>query len=380
MLPMHRCSSMNWSLAVSLPVIEVTRPVSAFPGKIEGATQETGDHISTQTAHLQLVFVFLVIAILLFVLVVSVLLSRVITQPVATLKKGAGAFGNGDLDYRITISSGDEFEDLARSFNAMAGELRQNIENLKKTTAEKERFAKELEIARDIQTHFLPEGMPEIPGYSLSAVMIPAMAVGGDFYDMIPLSNGRWAFVIADVSGKGVSAALFMAMSRTLIRAGLEGASDISPALGTANTLITHNAPSSMFVTVYAAVLDPLHQTLDCISAGHNPPLYLDGDSGEAVYLPAHGIAMGILPDMEKNIEHLRLKAGDLFIMYTDGVTEAFDAQYEAFGEDRLLSVAQECRHLPADEVRDRIIEAIRTFTGSAPQSDDITLVVIRVI
>jgi len=103
--------------------------------------------------------------------------------------------GKGDLTYRIRISSGDEFEDLAGSFNAMAEELRQNIETLKKTTAEKERYAKEMEIARGIQTSFLPASMPDLPGYDISAVMIPAMEVGGDFYDVVPLAGGRWAFV-----------------------------------------------------------------------------------------------------------------------------------------------------------------------------------------
>jgi len=373
-------SSMNWSLAVSLPVIEITRPVSDFTGKIEDATQDTGIHITAQTDRLNTVFGLLFLAILLFVLMVSVLLSHVITRPVATLKKGAMAFGDGNLDFRVTIRSGDEFEDLARSFNMMADSLKENIENLRKTTAEKERYAKEMEIARSIQTSFLPEKMPEIPGYDLSAIMIPAMEVGGDFYDIVPVSDGRWAFVIADVSGKGVSAALFMAMSRTLIRAGLEGASDTSGALCTANQLIARSAPSSMFVTMFSAILDPGKLTLACTNAGHNPPLVVREDNGEAVFLQEHGVAMGVLPDMDATTENVQLKPGDLFILYTDGVTEAFDAGYTAFGEDRLIRVAQECRALSADVIRDRIIAAIREFTGTAPQSDDITLVVIRVL
>jgi sigma-B regulation protein RsbU (phosphoserine phosphatase) len=373
-------SSMNWSLAISLPVSEITSPVEKFTGKIEGATQDTGRHISAQTDRLSTVFGLLFLAILLFVLMVSVLLSHVITRPVATLKEGAKAFGDGNLDFRVTIRSGDEFEDLARSFNTMAEALKENIENLRKTTAEKERYAKEMEIARSIQTSFLPGEMPEIPGFDLSAVMIPAMEVGGDFYDVVPLRDGRWAFVIADVSGKGVSAALFMAMSRTLIRAGLESATDTSRALCTANGMIARNAPSSMFVTVFSAVLDPGKLTLACTNAGHNPPVIIRGDSGDAVFLKERGIAMGVLPDMDDNPEHVQLKPGDLFIMYTDGVTEAFDTGYAAFGEDRLVRVAKECRSLPAGIVRDRIIAAIREFTGPAPQSDDITLVVIRVL
>ena len=264
--------SMNWSLAISLPVSQITQPVQEFTGKIEGATQDTRMHITAQTDWLKEVFAILFVAILLFVLLVSVVLNRVITRPVQQLKEGAEALGEGDLDFRVEIRSGDEFEDLGSSFNAMAEALRVNIDNLRRTTAEKERYSKELEIARSIQTSFLPERMPEIPGYDISAVMIPAMEVGGDFYDIIPTAEGKCVFVIADVSGKGVSAALFMAMSRTLLRAGLEGASDLAKALSTANRMITQNAPSSMFVTVFSAVLDPVRLTLACTNRRSQPP------------------------------------------------------------------------------------------------------------
>jgi sigma-B regulation protein RsbU (phosphoserine phosphatase) len=372
--------SMNWSLAISLPVSQITQPVDVFTGRIEGATQDTGMHITSQTSWLKTVFAILFVAILLFVLLVSVVLSRVITRPVEQLKEGAEALGEGDLDFRVEIRSGDEFEDLGRSFNAMAEALRENIDNLKRTTAEKERYSKELEIARSIQTSFLPERMPEIPGYDISAVMIPAMEVGGDFYDIIPAAEGKCVFVIADVSGKGVSAALFMAMSRTLLRAGLEGATDLAKALHTANRMISQNAPSSMFVTVFSAILDPVNLTMTCINAGHNPPLIVRGESGEYLFLREGGVAMGVLEDMESTPEHVQLRPGDLVILYTDGVTEAFDAGYVAFGEDRLVQIVQECRNLPASTVRERIISGIRAFTGPASQSDDITLVVIRVL
>ncbi|MDD1702068.1 MAG: SpoIIE family protein phosphatase [Methanoregula sp.] len=374
-------SSMNWSLAVSLPVSQITEPIGSFTGKIDNATRATGTHIAIQTDRLTIVLVLLFVAILLLVLIVSVILSREIARPVAKLREGAQAIGNGDLDFRVVIRSGDEFEELAGSFNKMADALRENIENLRNTTAEKERYVREMEIARGIQTSFLPEKMPKIARFDTSAIMIPAMEVGGDFYDIVPLRDGRrWVFVIADVSGKGVSAALFMAMSRTLIRAGLENATDPSSAFYAVNKQICRDAQSSMFVTLFAAVLDPEQLTLDCTNAGHNPPLIIRGKDGNALFLREHGIAMGVVTDMDRTQEHIRLEPGDLFIMYTDGVTEAFDEQYSAFGEERLVRIAQECCNLPADVVRDRIIAAIRGFTGGALQSDDITLVVIRVL
>lgn len=373
-------TTMNWSLAISVLKSEITGPVDSFAGRLDNSTREAGIHITSQTDRLRAVVLVLFFAILAIVLIAAFILSRVITRPVETLKEGTAAIGEGNLDYRVNIRSGDEFEDLAGSFNAMAAELKVNIENLKKTTAEKERFTRELEIAKNIQTSFLPEKTPDLPGFEVSAVMLPAMEVGGDFYDFIPLHSGTWAFVIADVSGKGVSAALFMALSRTLIRAGLEGSGDPVSALSTANRLIERDAKSSMFVTVFTALLDPSTRVLTGINAGHNPPLYFHGKTGEARYLRECGIAMGVLPDVQPSEEQLVLQPGDVIVMYTDGVTEAFNTGEEAFGEERLKDAVRECHGKSADQIRDHILAAVRRFTGTAPQSDDITLVVIRVV
>jgi sigma-B regulation protein RsbU (phosphoserine phosphatase) len=371
--------SMNWSLAVAIPVNRITQPVQDFAGRIAGVTKSTGETITSQAARLRTVFAILFFMILAIVIVIAVVLTRIITRPVESLKRGTFALGKGDLDYRLMIQSGDEFEDLACSFNTMAEDLKTNIENLRRTTAEKERYTKELEIARDIQASFLPASVPQIPGFDIAAVAIPAMEVGGDFYDFVPMSGDRLAFVIADVSGKGVSAALFMAMSRTLIRASLEGQEDPAAALREANRLIARDAQSGMFVTAFTAVLEPSWRTLACVSAGHNPPLIVHGDTGEAVFLHERGIAMGILDDMESTAEILQLRLGDMVVMYTDGVTEAINPEFAAFGEERLTRSAVACRQLAAPAVIEHILSDLQAFTGTAPQSDDITLIVIRV-
>ena len=153
------------------------------------------------------------VLLLAVVIFLSWRLARIITRPVDALKAGAIALGAGDLDYRVDLKTGDEFEDLAVSFNTMAADLRTSIDNLRRTTAEKERYTKELEIAKEIQDTFLPESTPAIPGIGIAAATIPAMEIGGDFYDFIPAGEDRWGIVMADVSGKGISAALFMALS-----------------------------------------------------------------------------------------------------------------------------------------------------------------------
>lgn len=373
-------TSMNWSLAVSLPVSQITDPVNQFERQLTGATESSSMEIKKETTRFSTIFALLLWVILLLVLVISVILARIITKPVKDLEQGTVALGNGDLDYRVHISSGDEFEDLGNSFNSMAQDLQKNIATLRRTTAEKERYAKEMEIAGNIQTSFLPKITPEIPGFEIAAQMIPAMEIGGDFYDFVPLTRNRWALLIADVSGKGVSAALFMAMSRTLLRAGIEGKEDILSGLRESNRQISRDAQSGMFVTAYSAVLDPETMTLSCANAGHNPPLIVRNASGEGTFLSVGGMAIGVDPGMVYGEEIVSLYPGDWVIFYTDGVTEAFNETYEPYGEERLIRVASRCRSSPAQEMIRTIISDIRTFTGSAPQSDDITIIILHVL
>jgi sigma-B regulation protein RsbU (phosphoserine phosphatase) len=325
---------------------------------------------------------FIALFVLLFVMVagLSILFSQVITRPVAALRCGSEAIGAGDLGYRVEISTGDEFEDLAHSFNTMAADLKEHMDELQRTTAEKERFAKELEIAKGIQQSFLPDAAPDIAGIEIAAKNIPALEVGGDFYDFIPLGKDRWGLVIADVSGKGVPAALFMALSRTLIRASTLANADPAVAIGHANQLICEDSKTSMFVTLFYAILDSRAMTLDYVNAGHNPPLLLKGTSSDVVLLRAKGIALGLTDDVDLQSVRMDLRPGDVLVLYTDGVTEAINDREEEFGEQRLLSVITENRMLPAGELLEEILAAINTFAGSRPQHDDITLMVLRAI
>lgn len=371
--------SLNWSFAVSMPVDEITAPVEETRAMIQESTREARDRIDRRTEQVIGIFTVLFAILLVIVVVLSVYLASIITRPVATLKEAARVLGRGDLGHRVTLRTGDEFEELADSFNRMAGDLRQNIDDLRRTTAEKERYTKELEIAKEIQVTFLPESAPAIPGFECGAMTHPAMEIGGDLYDFIPVSGDRWGFVIGDVSGKGVSAALYMALCRTLLHA--SGGGQVSPAAAArqANRLIYEDGRSSMFITVFYAVLDPRLMTLTYVNAGHNPPLLVRGDPPVVTLLEGNGIALGVVEDVEMPDESLSVEPGDLIIMYTDGVTEAFNERDEYFGEERLVSSICRNRSRPVQEIMDLLLEEIQQFCGTAPQSDDITLVVIRV-
>ncbi|MFA6226478.1 MAG: SpoIIE family protein phosphatase [Methanoregula sp.] len=363
-----------------MPVSQVIAPAIKTGGEILSATNNTSEHINAKTDRILDIFVGLCCILFIVVILLSVLLAKIITRPVELLRQGTVAIGKGDLNYHLAIETGDEFEALADSFNSMTTDLKKNIEDLRCTTAEKERYAKEMEIEKKIQETFLPAFTPTIPVIELVATNLPAMEIGGDLYDFIPLDGDRWGLAIADVSGKGVSAALFMALCRTIIRVSGGAEADPSIALRRANRLIYEDGRSSMFVTVFYSVLDPVKKTLTYVNAGHNPPLLIRRDPpGIPILEDGRCIALGVVPKVDIVHGELDLEPGDLIVMYTDGVTEAFNIRDEEFGEERLADYIKNHRDDPVQKILDGLIAEIRTFSGSAPQSDDITLVVVRV-
>jgi sigma-B regulation protein RsbU (phosphoserine phosphatase) len=370
--------SMNWSYAVSMPVSEIIGPVQKTRDLIDQATQNTTAHISEETDMFKKVFAGLFCLLLAVVVLLSFFLARFISRPVEALKDGTAAIGTGNLDYRVSIDTGDEFEELAHSFNSMAADLKNSIADLRRTTADKERYAKEMEIAREIQKGLLPESIPKIPGLEIAAAAVPTMEIGGDLYDFIPVDGHRWGVIVADVSGKGVSAALFMALSRTMIRASSVSEADPSTAILLANRNICEDAKTGMFITAFYGVIDTEGMTISYVNSGHNPPLLIGSGSEPVRFLDGKGIALGVLPDAEYPSSTVRLEKGDLLVMYTDGVTEALNERDELYGESRLIGLVRSIRDRPLNEIVDRLIVEVRAHAGSAPQSDDITLVLIR--
>jgi phosphoserine phosphatase RsbU/P len=371
--------STNWSVVVVMPVDEITAPARNTGAIIKVATGDAELHIQEQVDRMKQAF--LVLFILLFILIagLTIVFARVITDPLRKLSKGSEEIGHGNLDYKVEVQTGDEFEDLAQSFNTMGSDLKNYIGELKRTTAEKERIAHELEIARDIQQSFLPDSVPDMPGFELAAFSLPALEVGGDFYDFIPLPNGCWGLVIADVSGKGVPAALFMALSRTLVRASTSKNPSPSRAIMEANHLIVQDTRiTSMFVTLFYAIIDPQARTLTYVNAGHNPPMLLQIGTGEVTLLRADGIALGVVDDIVLDSVGIELKSGDITVLYTDGLTEAINPKEEEFGTERLNETIKACQHMPIQDMVRFIIDTITAFAGEQPQADDMTIIILR--
>lgn len=244
-----------------------------------------------------------------------------------------------------------------------------------------QKMAQELALAGEIQQKFLPTAVPPISGWDLAAVLQPARQTSGDFYDFVPFEDGRVGVVVADVADKGTGAALYMALSRTLIRTFAfqhPGAPEL--ALQLANDRLLTDAESDQFVTVFYGILDPSSGTLTYANAGHNPGFVLrqnGNGSGQApIGLGKTGAPLGMFEGLVWKRETVTLDAGDVLLLYSDGVSEAQDAANAEFGEDRLCAAARAASGAAATAIRTAVTDAVRTFVGDAAQFDDITLVV----
>lgn len=266
-----------------------------------------------------------------------------------------------------------------------------NLQNERRMQAERDTLMREVErkntelaIAAEIQQSFLPDTISQIEGYDIAARSVMAKEVGGDFFDVIPLEvvplgKGQLGIMIADVSGKGIPAALFMALSRIVVRVNATWyGRRPAAAIRDANTIISNDAKSGMFVTLFYGFLDAATRTLTYVNAGHNPPMHFHAADGMLTELPATGIAMGVLLDAAYTQESVQLVPGDILVLYTDGITEAENANLEMFGVERLEKTILASRGSSANELVRVILDAVKSFTGDHPQSDDITLMVVR--
>jgi sigma-B regulation protein RsbU (phosphoserine phosphatase) len=244
--------------------------------------------------------------------------------------------------------------------------------------AERRRLEQELEVARSIQASFIPKEAPDLPGWEFAAAWRAARQVSGDFYDFIPLPDGQWGLVIADVADKGTPAALFMAVCRTLLRA--VAVNRVSPAetLKRVNQLLFNDARSDLFVTVFYAVLDPLTGYLTYASGGHNAALLVRASDRDVVTLKVDGIALGVIPRIDLDEKQVTLRPDDVLVAYTDGVTEAMQVDYTEWGVEHFCETLKRTAGRTAGGMMDAVLDAVDDFVGGAPQSDDLTIWMVR--
>jgi len=242
---------------------------------------------------------------------------------------------------------------------------------------EKRKLEEDLDLARDIQTKLLPLSVPDLPGYDIAAINIPAQAVGGDYYDFMVIDNESLYFALGDVSGKGISAALLMASLQASFRSQAAAGSKIADLTSSLNNHIFNSTPSSKYITFFSGILQIQDGSVNYCNAGHNPPLLIK-DDGSTEYLKTGGIPLGFVLDSPYGIETMRLSQGDILLLFSDGVTETFDENEMEFGESRLSKLIARNRNLDAKEIIDLILTNLKKFSGEELFLDDVTLLMIK--
>ena len=327
---------------------------------------------------------FLIIEVM--ALIAGFALAKSLTGSVHELFIGTERVRQGDFTHKIAVKSEDQLGELAGSFNSMTA----SIEDLLRQAAEKKRLEEELRIAHEIQMSLLPQGPLLMPGLSVTALCVPAREVGGDYYDFLPLGDQRVGVLIADVSGKGTSAALYMAELKGVVLSLSETHTSPRDLLITANRIIANHLDARSFITMTYAVIDLRVRTMTYARAGHTPLIYVPGACGvpgprQVQILAPDGMVVGLKLDNGEMFnrllreETIPLRPGDLYLFFTDGITEAMNARDDCFGEARLGQLVEAHAHLPSDELRERVLREIAAFVGDAPQHDDMTMILLKV-
>jgi sigma-B regulation protein RsbU (phosphoserine phosphatase) len=317
-----------------------------------------------------------------FLLVVIVFIAGSITRPLRALAKATENIGSGNLDVELpALKSQDEVGKLTESFTYMKSSLKQYIKELTETTAAKERIESELKIAHDIQMGILPKIFPPFPNrseFKIYATIEPAKEVGGDFYDFFFIDDNHLCFTIGDVSGKGVPAALFMAVTKTLIKAKINIGITPDEILTKANNELSLDNDSCMFVTIFCGILNTKTGEVFYTNGGHNPPLVIR-QGREVIFLKVStGIAIGVMENMTFKTERLVLQPGDSLFMYTDGVTEAVNKKEELFSEERLIKEVTALQGKSIQGLVEGIMQKLETFSQGMSQADDITMMILE--
>jgi sigma-B regulation protein RsbU (phosphoserine phosphatase) len=359
--------------------IAITAPLGRLYGQIVSA--QSGNLAQARVSFLRLLVVFgaFLLIVQVSALVVGGFFARSITYAVHELFQGTERVRRGDFSHRIRIESDDQLGELAASFNRMSA----SIEHLLHVQREKQRLDDELRIARDIQKSLLPPAPPDVAGLEIADLCEPAREVGGDYYDFFDLGPRRLGVMIADVSGKGTSAALYMAELKGLMMALSSAERSPRALLIDVNRRLAAHLDNRSFITMTYAVIDLERGTLTCARAGHTP--LIASARGVSEIVAPNGMVLGLrLPGAGQRFEELLEEhtrpfgEGDVAVLYTDGVTEAMDPAGELFGDEALAALVARHQDEPAAAIRERVVRDVRAFVGTAESHDDMTMVVIK--
>ncbi|MFH1394668.1 MAG: SpoIIE family protein phosphatase [Candidatus Omnitrophota bacterium] len=331
---------------------------------------------------LNAVVVWLGLAGLVFLFLVIFFISRSITKPLRGLVEATKEIAAGKMDFYVPkVKFHDEVGKLTEAFTYMKSALKRYIKQLTETTAVKERIESELKIAHDIQMEIVPKDFSifsQEKTLDVYAILEPAKEVGGDFYDFFLIDKDHFCFVIADISGKGVPAALFMAVAKTLIKTAAKEIKDPAKTIGRLNKEFAQNNNTGIFITVFCGILNLRTGEIVYVNAGHNAPLVVRKDSSAEFLKNGINTVVGIEEKEEYVNEKILMKEEDMLYVYTDGVTEAFNRNGKMFSEEKLKYEAEKKAWTSSRELAENTLEEIKNFSFGVPQSDDITILVFK--
>ena len=358
--------------------LKVVAPIGDEGGELKGGailvTLPT-DHVQAAIRNQTRLAMAVSGLVLLFGSVIAIFGAKTISRPIADLTEMTRRIAGGDFTQRIDTRAKNEIGALAASFNEMTRRLNESIEHLKETTAAKERIESELQIAHEIQMSMVPKIFPPFPDrseFDIFATLVPAREVGGDLYDFFFIDDDHLCFAVGDVSGKGVPASLFMAVTKTLFRATAGNGGTPGEILARLNAEICRDNESCMFVTFFCAILNIRTGQVDYSNGGHNLPYYLH-HSGVSPLENTGGRALGIVEQSPYASGRMVLGPGETLLLYTDGITEAMDPSDSLYSDQRLERFLASNRSSSPRQMIGELVSDVRHFAGGAPQSDDIT-------
>ena len=378
-----RMASLEWTLITFVPQSEVEQPTDALLAEMDEISAHASERYRSGFKRSSLMLLIVVILLIASASAAAVSLSGRITNPIQVMTKRIEEVTGDRFVFKMddVYRTGDEIEILANTFGKLSDQMEEYLRNILAMTAEKEHAGTELALAARIQADMLPNKFPAFPDrkdFHIYASMTPAREVGGDFYDFFFVDEDRLALVIADVSGKGIPAAMFMMMAKNMIQNQAMAGHSPQEVLGTVNQMICENNKEEMFVTVWFGILDLVSGILTAANAGHEYPVVKTPDGPFEVVKDRHGFVLGAMDGMKYREYELRLEPGARLFVYTDGASEAQNTDGELFGRDRIVQALNTAMDEPPEGILRAVDEAVADFVGEAEQFDDITMLCIE--
>jgi phosphoserine phosphatase RsbU/P len=320
--------------------------------------------------------VFLAAVGMILGLLSAIFFANKITKPLKKLTAGSGIIAKGDFQHRVKITTHDELEILGNAFNKMAEDLDKST----KALVYKERVAKELEVAQEIQEGNIPKEVPDMEGLDISAGIVPAEEIGGDVYDFLPKDENNTLFYLGDVTGHGIPSGILGSIANAMFFS-YSDEPDLKKLMVEVNRVLKAKSPANMFLTLALLNWHKGEKKLSYVNAGHEQIIHFNGKNQAVSLLKGGGIALGMFPDISKMIEAqiIPIEVGDSIVLYSDGIPEAWKNQKENYGMDRFKATVQQYGNLEsATAIRNAILQNVKDFTGDYKQMDDITIMVVK--